>query len=83
MIPSTEYPDRPARSAPTESQPFLLGPAMTVERLGEAVVQHARELTGASYAALFLRVEGSDPPRFTAQTVAGASPSLFSDVGET
>lgn len=73
-----DHPESPSPSARMQSHSFLLGPTMSAERLGQAVTRHALELTGASYAALFLRAEGSGPPRFVAQSVAGPLPASLS-----
>jgi signal transduction histidine kinase len=74
----------PAAGMPGPADPSLLDlrPTMTAEQLGESVARRALELTGGAYAALFLRVEGSDPPRFVPQSLAGAPPSFFPDLSE-
>lgn len=46
---------------------------LNVARLAEAIVSWARRLTAGSYAALFLRSEGVDPPVFTLECVGGAA----------
>jgi two-component system phosphate regulon sensor histidine kinase PhoR len=61
---------------------YSLGPGLTAARLSESIAQRALHLAGGRYAAVFLRVEGSDPPRFVPQAVVGEPRSAFPDITE-
>jgi PAS domain S-box-containing protein len=71
-----------ARTAWPEDLGVTLGRELNLTRLGAAITRWAQQLTGGRYAALFLRVDGSEPPIFVPESVAGAPRSQFPDLQE-
>jgi signal transduction histidine kinase len=67
-----------ARAMWPEELAVTLGRELNVTRLATIVTQWARQLTGGQHAALYLRVDGSEPPAFVPENVDGASHLLVS-----